>query len=952
MSHSTFIKPLQKSNPVYYGKILTLRQKISDWLAYIPATFPHYTQHTVAHSDEILSQIQRLLAKDDRSNGLVVALSPTERFILATAAYLHDAGMVASDSEKAEILKSEKWEAWVGDERIAPRWAEILLLRKNAGEDTGKIFLADVQMRFLLAEYLRRDHHVRSGKLVLALNDYIGTFQDDEPLLQQYVSNLCVAHGLPAAELQDEVRFPVRCQIGPDIVNVRFLAILLRIGDLLDMRCDRACPLLLNAASPLPTESYAHWTQYKNIRRDTSSAEVAIHATCQNSDEHRLLRDWCRWLYDEIKNAGVMMAQTKRHGEWRIPRISVDGNNPTISIKPAEGATYIDCDWRFEMDTGKMIDKLTHDLYRGEGRFIRELIQNGLDAMRCKMYDDLGDSAKNVESPLDISWSKRKRYCLRVDLSVNKLFPDQTTLTIEDCGTGMDREIIQRFFLQIGRSFYDTEAFRRKYSFAPTSRFGVGFLSVFSESEHVVVETLRENCSDGAIRLKLTGPRNYVLLERSARKTAGTRIEILLKNPMRKGLLTSYMKNWCKKVEFPIHINDFGKTTIICAEEHGQFEQTSADISNSGADFIIRSFPITFKGVDGDVYVLAYQKNGEEYWDRLSYAKYQYSKKHPAAAPPQLPESMYCFDGIVVDQPHAIGSWSLRLDYRDKGFSIPIHREKSSHGVGDPKVIEKLEVILKSHLAGAGPARKPEGWKYKQRLVGEFPLAEFWSREPGMIPFHVKDERNLLSLQEVKEVERFASFTKSLGISYNDDAEPARFELPGNVDAPYYLDFETFHLSAEHRMQIFTDMRADSLCWLSGGILRINWARMENNEFLLSSDSTSPVSFCDYGDASVLGFSVHKTTSNIYGYGIINLRHPIGAWLKKIHAETKKNRFVAQFKGMIQLLNTPLHHSGFRFEGFESYLKNWNVIPRLPKQLFCPGIALSEKSFTPRPFRS
>ena len=69
------LRYLEEKDPVYYGTLLRLRERLAGWLAYIPQTFPHYTRHTVEHSDEIISQMSKLLFKEDDPRQPVIDLS-------------------------------------------------------------------------------------------------------------------------------------------------------------------------------------------------------------------------------------------------------------------------------------------------------------------------------------------------------------------------------------------------------------------------------------------------------------------------------------------------------------------------------------------------------------------------------------------------------------------------------------------------------------------------------------------------------------------------------------------------------------------------------------------------------------------------------------------------------------------------------------------------------------
>lgn len=132
LEKAALVAYLNKQNAVYYGKIFELREVIQAWLEYIPQSFPHYTRHTIQHSDEIVLQLSKLLFREDDPDQPVINLSAVEAYVLIAAAYLHDVGMVLSDTEKLEILSSPEWkgvdkEKWSRIQEICsnqriPKW--------------------------------------------------------------------------------------------------------------------------------------------------------------------------------------------------------------------------------------------------------------------------------------------------------------------------------------------------------------------------------------------------------------------------------------------------------------------------------------------------------------------------------------------------------------------------------------------------------------------------------------------------------------------------------------------------------------------------------------------------------------------------------------------------------------------------------------------------------------
>jgi hypothetical protein len=769
------VKWLSRKNTVYSAAITELRKAASEWLEYSRTLFPHYTSHTVSHSDEMVVQLSMVLFPAKSKSKPVLDLNATEAFILLSGVYLHDAGMVVSPKDAADILDSDGWKVWTtGDGGGAKILASIQAARTGSAppSKTQRDFLADVQLRYLLAEFVRRTHAERASQLVSAPEGVWKPYLLHDRTVVNAVARLCAAHGLKHQELDDNDRFPDDCQIQGEHVNLRLLAILLRLADLLDFRETRSCPWLMNAASPIPADSLPHWKACERINMLSVSPEkVLVKAECLTQEEHRVLLDWCQWLCQETRNARQLVARMSRHSDWHPPIAETDGPNATIRIVPAQGASYVFKEWRLEMDQEEIMRRLTHDLYGQPLAFVRELIQNALDATRTQMFLDMQKAKlKLPEDPSRAPASIRAKYPVRVTLETCETTNEESDaklptqfLSVEDCGIGMDEDVILKYFLQVGRSFYTTDEYRRMCSFAPTSRFGVGFLSVFGVSNHVTVETLKSTGTTPGtpIKLTLTGPRNYLLVEKSARESNGTTVKVRLDRPLKPGELTDWVKNNCLRVEYPLPVDDLGAKTTVRAERSSDFTYETPVAGRPGATLAVVSHPVRLRGYRGEVYALTYRDKRGEDWTQGDWALEDYPRSHPGALEPRVRSSMTCYHGIMVPghrDSYGGESFWHRLDYRGPLPLAAVSREDSP-----PDLSKGLEhvwsLLLKRHLSTTRRAKGKDAWMYKQELLVQYlaPLRslvlDFVENCPRTIMAYRSGRRVLVSLSDIRAAE-------------------------------------------------------------------------------------------------------------------------------------------------------------------------------------------------------
>lgn len=188
---------------------------------------------------------------------------------------------------------------------------------------------------------------------------------------------------------------------------------------------------------------------------------IRVMIGCTDAHTHRMLKRW----ENRIQK---MLHQLNRQVSPRFLFSDV-----LFEIHP-EG--YTPLDMKFSVDSTAALGLFTGNrLYSDRRVFLRELIQNAVDA--CNL--------KSIFKPDHVPE-------ISVDLDM-----DDGVIHFTDNGIGMDRQWMEKYFLKIGISFYqsgDLKAVNRKnLDFNFISKFGIGFLSGFLVSEKIVIQTRKEN---------------------------------------------------------------------------------------------------------------------------------------------------------------------------------------------------------------------------------------------------------------------------------------------------------------------------------------------------------------------------------------------------------------------------------------------------------------------------
>jgi len=102
---------------------------------------------------------------------------------------------------------------------------------------------------------------------------------------------------------------------------------------------------------------------------------------------------------------------------------------------------------------------------------------------------------------------------------------EKQSVTILDNGSGMNLEILKKYFLNVGVSYYNSDAYKLQgREYVPIGHYGIGFLSCFMLSDKVEVRTkhIEEN---QIIKIEFAKNSEYIcLIYENKTKTQGTEI--------------------------------------------------------------------------------------------------------------------------------------------------------------------------------------------------------------------------------------------------------------------------------------------------------------------------------------------------------------------------------------------------------------------------------------------
>jgi molecular chaperone HtpG len=529
-----FQKLLEKEKSLGNHKISenikSVVSEVAPLLERIPENMSEFTLHNENHSAKVVELMGKIIPSDTLEKLNIIELS-----ILIYAAYLHDLGMTASKEEREEIIKNDPEFAklLVFNEELSLKLEEA----KKNGDHRTATFFEDK----LFTEFLRKKHVERSNKL---LKEKYGS--EKTPIswkgipYYKLVQSVCDSHGLPVRDLYDIKRWRRDSLVGAQSVNVQYLSVILRLADILDLDPERTPKCLLDFINPKDETSIKEWKKHLSIIGcKISHEEISIEAECEHPIYERALREFIDMIETERKES-ILLTSCYKDDLAKIYRLDLLKSITKEHIR--SNGEYIYSDFHFKLDFHRVIDLLMGErLYGDPSLTLRELLQNSVDAVRYR---------KSMETKEGNQFSPFIKITLKAD-----------ELIIEDNGVGMDEHIFEDYFLQIGRSYYNSSECRISgIEIDAVSEFGIGILSVFMVASKFTVESRRKPLDPlhppDPINIEIPTAYDYFVRRPSCRSDIGTKITLSLKSdhPFSPKSLAEEIPKIAPFIEYPVVI--------------------------------------------------------------------------------------------------------------------------------------------------------------------------------------------------------------------------------------------------------------------------------------------------------------------------------------------------------------------------------------------------------------
>ncbi|MBX4268627.1 HD domain-containing protein [Clostridium estertheticum] len=529
-----------------------------------------YTLHDEVHLLRVTEIMASLISRE-----VINMLNPVEISLLILSAFFHDQGMILDASEIKELNHIDKFrlfkENWVLNH---PNFLDIKQRLSNLSfSDEEKVRCTQLYNELqdaLVTDYIRINHGEESKKYVCSNFSRDFMWEISGVNIAELVGKLCESHNEDIQEITERNGFYVDEQVGTYKVNMKFIAVLLRLADILDFDRDRTPDSLYKTIHFTSNVSINEWEKHKSVHGwEINSENIRYTMKCNHPIYQRVALQFMDWIDSELAGAHNLINKLPSFASQY--RLNIPLKVDRSRIVPKDGS-YIYHDLEFSLSRDEIVKLLmTDSLYENSSICIRELLQNSMDALRhrsCVFKRDTGQE-----------WITGKVIFKHMIDEYNR-----EIIICKDNGIGMDESIITRFLTNAGRSYYKSPEFQKEQvtfksrgiDFNPCSQFGIGFMSCFMLGDNIIIETRRDygydNGKGKALIVEINGL-NGIIVIREGREDQpiGTTIKIVGRTK------PTYLDSWVDKVRLIETLDGYA----LACEFPIEAECTIEEIKNS-----------------------------------------------------------------------------------------------------------------------------------------------------------------------------------------------------------------------------------------------------------------------------------------------------------------------------------------------------------------------------------
>lgn len=526
--------------------------------------FQHYSRHDESHTLNILESIEMLLGQE-RINKLAIG----DLWLLLECAYSHDMGMSYTYEELKDLWENDKeFEKYIrelnghdkgeqaavrlyrriddflrNNRKIEDLEAYFETKNENEPEEISNSWPLEFErgIQIITSEFARRRHSERLMDAVEKLDEK----KDPEIPVRLYkiMVKACTLHGKDFNDIFQELHY---CDkgFGNSSIHPQFAAAMLRIGDLLDLDNNRFNVRAMERFGDLPILSLLHYKKHKAIEHLAVRTDgIEVEASSDDVEVCKVIDQWFQMLDREVE---YLICNWNKIVPESLKGCLLNTCDCKIYLKNQYGKKrfFLQEDNSFQINKQKMIELLMgENIYNSHIDFIREYLQNALDASKMRLWQDIKNEKirysedfvwkEDVKelTPFDIGASIYQQYTIEifVDIDAEK---QKIILEIKDVGIGIEEECM-KVLSNVGggwrkRSQYREDLAEMPSWLRPTGGFGIGIQSAFMVANEVEINTRGLYESEGR-RLILQNPREngQIIKETVKNVSEGTTVKVV-----------------------------------------------------------------------------------------------------------------------------------------------------------------------------------------------------------------------------------------------------------------------------------------------------------------------------------------------------------------------------------------------------------------------------------------